>query len=287
MPAIAINLVEPNPDQPRKHFDPDTLRELAASIASQGQLQPIVVRPHPLREGHFMILVGERRWRAHLLLGRPTIEAIVRDVDNQTMDVQAIVENLQRSNVSPMEETRAYQRMLDLYGMTVEELAAKIGVPSWKIEKRLELLNLRPEYQQLAASGQLNVTEATRMSRLAPPNQDKLFSMIQDGACPHWRDLHAVADSMAQAERQVAMFELPEPPSREELEMVSKLERRIDQLVRMLDAGFDSGEVVAARKVDPNKAVIYAEKLRLIIRHCDMMEKSLRGGAAAQSLFAA
>lgn len=150
---VPIASIDPNPDQPRKTFNAPALRELAASIRENGLIQPITVRR---RGDRFEIIAGERRWRAHRILAdrgeAETARAIVEDdVDDETMDLQAIVENLQRADVAPLEEAAAFQRMIDR-GMTPEELARKIGVPLYRVDERTGLLKLDDQIQKLVAS---------------------------------------------------------------------------------------------------------------------------------------
>ena len=184
--TIPMRAIVPNPDQPRKDFDQATLEELAASIGANGLLQPIVVRKVKVKnETRFQIVAGERRWRAHKLLRAKRIKAeIADDMDDSTMDAQAIIENLQREDISQLEEARAYQRMLDRYGYTVEELAKRLGIKQpWRITERTSLLSLRGEYQDLLARGQIGASQAYELSRLSPANQDVLFRAIRSGQC--------------------------------------------------------------------------------------------------------
>ena len=121
---IPLASVYGNPDQPRQTFEPEALRELADSIASQGLIQPITVTP---RGDRYMIVAGERRFRAHQLLGRVVIAAMVETLDDRNVMLQAIIENAMRRDVNIIEEATAYQRCVDM-GMSPEEIAAQIGV---------------------------------------------------------------------------------------------------------------------------------------------------------------
>jgi ParB family chromosome partitioning protein len=146
---IPLSQVHPNADQPRKLFTADALTELADSIEQNGLLQPItVIKTGPKA---YKIVAGERRWRAHMLLaergGAETIQAIVQDFDDEQVDVNAIIENDCRSDTTPLEQARAYQRMIDLYGFTAETLGKKLGKAPHRIEERLRLLMLTPECQ--------------------------------------------------------------------------------------------------------------------------------------------
>ncbi len=181
---IPMDQIEPDPDQPRKVFEPTALRELAAFIRADGLLQPIVVRPPTTGRTPYMIAVGERRWRAHQINGAATIRAFVtKPKDTTTIRVMQIIENDQRQDVTPLEQARSYQALMDSTGWTVEELGARIGKAPHLITERTALLNLRPEYQALLASGNLKPSEATELVRLSPRGQDTLFNAIRTG----WR----------------------------------------------------------------------------------------------------
>ena len=122
---IPMDQIEPDPDQPRKVFEPTALRELAAFIRADGLLQPIVVRPPTTGRTPYMIAVGERRWRAHQINGAATIRAFVtKPKDTTTIRVMQIIENDQRRNVTPLEQARSYQALMNSTGWTVEELGA-------------------------------------------------------------------------------------------------------------------------------------------------------------------
>ncbi|TIO47653.1 MAG: ParB/RepB/Spo0J family partition protein, partial [Mesorhizobium sp.] len=147
---IPLSEVIPNPDQPRKHFDPVKLRELAESIRERGLIQAITVRP--VGDDPWMIVGGERRWRAHQLIDSPDILCEVVKIDDNEMALQAIVENLARADIKPLEEARAFQAMIDR-GWTVEQLAKDIGVQPTRIKARTALLNLDETIQKLVDSG--------------------------------------------------------------------------------------------------------------------------------------
>jgi ParB family chromosome partitioning protein len=141
---IAIDLIDANPDQPRKDFDPAALQELADSIRAQGLIQPISVRPIGDR---FQIIAGERRYRAHKLLGLATIPALVQSgLTDRDVALQAIIENACRRDVNIMEEADAYGQLVR-HGLSNDEIASQVGVAAFRVEWRLSLLNLKPDYQ--------------------------------------------------------------------------------------------------------------------------------------------
>jgi ParB family chromosome partitioning protein len=139
--------------QPRRQFDEEALGSLAASIRELGVLQPVLVRP--AQGGGFELVAGERRWRAAKRAGLQTIPALVRDVGDDTSLEQALVENLHREDLNPLEEAAAYQQLLEDFHLTHEELAARVGKSRAAITNTLRLLQLPPGIQRLVADGQL------------------------------------------------------------------------------------------------------------------------------------
>ncbi len=155
---IAVNSIDPNPNQPRVHFDEASLSELTASISAIGVLQPILVRP----EGtdRYQLIAGERRWRAASRAGLQMIPAIVRVTDDVSSVEQALVENLHRQDLTPLEEAAAYQQLLEDFNMTHEQVASKVGKSRSAITNALRLLGLPPSIQSLLADGRLSAGHA-------------------------------------------------------------------------------------------------------------------------------
>jgi ParB family transcriptional regulator, chromosome partitioning protein len=155
---IHVGAVTPNPRQPRQVFDGDALEELAASIREVGLLQPVVVRK--VMPGHYEIVMGERRWRACQLAGLTEIPAIVRETSDDDLLRNALIENLHREQLNPLEEAAAYQQLLDDFSATHEELARKIGRSRPHISNTIRLLNLPPAVQKRVAAGVLSAGHA-------------------------------------------------------------------------------------------------------------------------------
>lgn len=160
--------VTPNPRQPRTVFDEDALAELVDSIKEIGVLQPIVVRPHPEGDGYELIM-GERRLRASKEAGLESMPAIVRDTDDTLMLRDALVENLHRSQLNPLEEAAAYQQLLDDFGITHDELATRIARSRPQISNTLRLLKLPPTVQRRVAAGVLSAGHARALLGLSDP----------------------------------------------------------------------------------------------------------------------
>lgn len=171
---IAITSIQPNPRQPRRVFDEEALAELVASINQVGLLQPVVVRP--THSGGYELVMGERRWRASQQAGLTTIPAIVRETADDQMLRDALLENLHRSQLNALEEAAAYQQLLDDFGCTHEELAARLGRSRPQVTNTLRLLRLSPPVQRRVAAGVLSagharalvsVTDSVLQDRLA------------------------------------------------------------------------------------------------------------------------
>ena len=151
---LPVREIEPDPDQPRKNFDEDAMAALAESIGENGLLQPIAVRPQGL--GGYSIVAGERRWRASRMAGLTEVPVIVKDVtDEQAMEL-ALVENLQREDLDPIEEAEGYKTLMDNYHLTQEEAAERVGKSRSAVANSLRLLGLCPEVRQMLQNGDLS-----------------------------------------------------------------------------------------------------------------------------------
>lgn len=154
---IPIDQIDRNEEQPRKYFDEEHLDELRESIATHGVLEPIIVRPV---QGRYEVVVGERRWRAAQLAGLKSLPAVVRTLsDKETMEI-ALVENLQREDLNPLEEAEAYRRLMLDFGLTQEEVAARVGKKRSTVANRLRLLELEEEIRLEIEAGRLSAGHA-------------------------------------------------------------------------------------------------------------------------------
>ncbi len=171
----------PNPRQPRQVFDDDSLAELAASIEAVGLLQPVVVRPTP--RGQYELIMGERRWRACLVAGIDVIPAIVRQTSDDDLLRDALIENLHREQLNPLEEAAAYQQLLDDFAATHEELARRIGRSRPHISNTIRLLNLPPAVQKRVAAGVLSAGHARALLGVEDPAvQEQLaYRIVAEG----------------------------------------------------------------------------------------------------------
>lgn len=155
---LPISSIRPNSFQPRKAFDEETLADLTASVRELGILQPVLVRP--VGEGAFELIAGERRWRAAKRAGLQTLPALVKDVTDAASLEQAVVENLHRQDLNPLEEAAAYQQLIEDFQLTHDELAARVGKSRAAISNTLRLFQLPPSIQRLVAENQLTAGHA-------------------------------------------------------------------------------------------------------------------------------
>lgn len=174
---LPIEQIVPNPRQPRQIFDDDEMAELVHSIKEVGLLQPIVVRE--VAADRFELIMGERRWRAHQKAGLSSIGAIVRDTSDGDLLRDALLENLHRSQLNPLEEAAAYQALLEDFGCTHEELAERIGRSRPQISNTLRLLKLTPAVQRRVAAGVLSAGHARALVSVANPEiQERLATRV-------------------------------------------------------------------------------------------------------------
>jgi ParB family chromosome partitioning protein len=178
---IRIETIVPNRYQPRHTFPPDELTELAASIKESGVLQPIMVRRKG--DGIYELISGERRWRASKEAGLETIPVVIRNCSDQESLLLALVENLQREDLNPMETARAYSRMMNEFGLTQDAIAAKVGRDRSSVANFVRLIHLHPELQELVQGGTLTTGHAKALLGLSSPeDQLRIGKMVASGA---------------------------------------------------------------------------------------------------------
>jgi ParB family chromosome partitioning protein len=211
---IPVSAVSPNPNQPRVHFDEESLTELSASITEMGVLQPILVRP--LAEGAFELIAGERRWRAAQRAGLTTIPAVIRLTDDVSSVEQALVENLHRQDLTALEEAAAFQQLLDEFGLTHDQVATRVGKSRSAITNSLRLLGLPPAVQHLLADGQLSAGHARAL--LGTPDRSRQEQLAREAAAGGW-SVRMVEDAVRAdvvgpdgADEKVADDDVPAPP---------------------------------------------------------------------------
>lgn len=167
---LSINDLEPNRTQPRQSFDDGAMTELADSIAQHGVLQPILVRP--LLSGGYQIVAGERRWRASRMAGLTTVPAVIRDLTDSEVMQLALIENLQREDLKPLEEANGYKMLMDNFEFTQEEIAKTVGKSRPAITNALRLLNLPEDMQNMLERGEMTAGHARTL--LSFKNEDQM-----------------------------------------------------------------------------------------------------------------
>lgn len=165
--SLSVASIEPHPEQPRRHFDEDALEELARSIAARGVIQPVVVRP--MGGGRYQLVAGERRWRAAQRARLHEIPAIVRQLDDREVTALALIENLQREDLNPIEEARAYQRLSEQDGLTQQEIATFVDKSRSHVANLMRLLVLPNEVLDMVERAQLSMGHARALAVLPDP----------------------------------------------------------------------------------------------------------------------
>lgn len=171
---IPISKINPNPNQPRKHFSSAELQELANSIKEHGVLQPLLVVEKT--DGGYELVAGERRYRASQLAGLPTVPAIIKELPEREKLEVALIENIQRENLSPLEEAFAYKRLIDEFGMTQQEVADKMGKSRPAVANTVRLLDLPESAQKALVEGKINAGQARAL--LSLPGESQQMQML-------------------------------------------------------------------------------------------------------------
>ena len=196
---VSITLINPNPDQPREHFSEESLKELAESIKQQGIIQPILAESRV--DGSYLIIAGERRWRAAKLAGLEELPVIVRDFSPEQKLEIALVENVQREDLTAMEEARAYRHLMDELNLTQQEVADKVGKQRSTVANSLRLLKLPENMRTAVEEGKLSAGHARALLAVTnPADQELLFSRIMNLSLSV-RDAEATATEMNRGHR--------------------------------------------------------------------------------------
>lgn len=229
---LPLQKVEPNPDQPRRTFDEEELQALADSIAAHGILQPLAVRASG--GGFYQIIAGERRWRAARMAGLSEVPVVVLEADDRTVMELALVENLQRQDLNPMEEAEGYQRLMKEYGLTQEEAAARVGKSRPAVANALRLLLLPEEVRSLVEDGTISAGHARAILSLPAARLQKAAAQKIVALRLSVRQAEAMCKRMLQEE------EKPEPkPAPLTVDYVAECEksltRRLDRKVRIVN----------------------------------------------------
>jgi ParB family chromosome partitioning protein len=255
---LPVGLIKPNPKQPRTNFDPEALAGLAASIESSGVVQPLLVRP--LHDGSYELIAGERRWRAAQQAGLEKVPAVVRDSEHAERLQVALIENMVREDLNPVEEARACAALVEDLGLSREDLARRVGRSRPAVSNLIRLLDLPDEALELLESGELS--EGHGKALLAAPGNDVRRRLARDAAKGDW--------SVRETENRVKLASQPKsskrsrggPSAEEEAAMRDagdRLEVALGHEVKVRPRG---GEVaVEIRFADLDEALALARKL--------------------------
>ena len=227
---LPLQKVEPNPNQPRRRFDEEELQALSDSIAEHGILQPLAVRA--MEGGFYQIIAGERRWRAARLAGLKEVPVVVVEADDRTVMELALIENLQRQDLNPMEEAGGYRVLTEEYGVTQEQAAARVGKSRPAVANALRLLALPEDVRSLVEKGELSAGHARAVLSLPTPAR-------QRAAAQKILTLRlSVRQAEAMCKRLAAEEKKPEPAKRPAVNYIAECEkaltRRLDRKVRIV-----------------------------------------------------
>jgi len=290
--TVPLDRIDPNPQQPRMTFDEDTLRELAASITEHGVLQPILIRPGD--EGRYQLVAGERRWRAARIAGLREIPALIEEIDDDTALEISIIENLQREDLSPLDEALMYERMTTDHGYSLRRLAQKLGKDKGYIENRLRLADAPAEIKQLVSLRKDTLSHAYELLKVDDPKKRRKLaeqvgrgelSLVKlreriDGRPPRQTDEGiALPEEAAQDESQVDDSPLPTAPVGDDSLIAAKahLGEALDELSAILQSQVALADIDATDRQNLAKYLTIA-KLRLenAITQVRLMEQSRR-----------
>lgn len=234
--TLKISLIDPKSDQPRKYFDKEALEELSESIRENGLLQPILVREYA--EGRYQIIAGERRFRACKLAGLTEIPAIVLDRDDKAAAQIALIENIQREDLNPLEEAMAYKALKDEYGMTQEELSEKIGKSRSAIANSIRLLDLPEPILAMVAARELSAGHARTLLGVKDREDMILLAQIASEQDLSVRQLEEQVKKINRAKKVVKEDDEDEAPFVDYFrEMELKIQRQLGRKVKISDKG--------------------------------------------------
>jgi len=282
---LPLSAIAPNPNQPRKLFRRDKLEELAASIEEHGLLEPIVVAR---RGNKWQIIMGERRWRACRMTRRYQAQSVpvrVMVTSDAKIAEMSLIENIQREDLTPLEEARHMQALLDR-GLSMAELAKKLGFKSHaRVYFRTILLNLLPEYQEALRCGIISHAQAIEMSRLEPANQQRLFDLIKAGKASDPGKLRSLAGSLLNREQQGVMF-IAEP-SEQERKVLNKYDRIVGAILKLVENSLNSEDLSLLKTVLASNLLLNIDRLDLIIKHLHKIKAAMVEAQGAQEVLRA
>jgi ParB family transcriptional regulator, chromosome partitioning protein len=221
--TIAVDLIQRGTYQPRVHFDPESLQELADSIKEQGIIQPIVVRPRSA--GGYEIIAGERRWRASQLAGLSEVPAVIKELDDKTAAAVSLIENIQREDLNPLEESRALQRLIDEFDMTHQQVAEAVSRSRTSVTNLLRLRDLNEDVKTLVDERQLDMGHARALLALSGTEQSAVAHKVASKGL-----------SVRETEQLVRKILDPKPKTESSAKQDPDIKRLQDQLSERLAA---------------------------------------------------
>jgi ParB/RepB/Spo0J family partition protein len=274
---LPISSVFPNPDQPRKKFAQAELEELASSIKAKGLIQPITVVP---REDRWMIVAGERRWRASCIAGMPTIIAVIReDLSDVDIDELAMIENIIREDMNAMEEACGYHRMVER-GKAPAEIASVCGFENdSRVVERLSLLKLQPHIQDAIREGFITATQGRQLAYLEPANQERLFAQLKSGKIQTASKLRRAVVAAYDAERQEDLFNDGVSLTPRERKALSQVDAFVDGVERLL-ATMTNEDLEIIRITSKSDAPRCIEKIKLLTAYSARIRRALETAVA-------
>lgn len=236
--TLPVEQIIPNPDQPRRQFDPEALNELAASLRNRGVLQPLIVRPHPTEPDLYQIVAGERRWRAAQIAQLHELPVLIRELDDTEVLEVALIENIQRADLNPIEEAASFRQLMDRFGHTQERLAEALDKSRSHISNLLRLLNLPEQVQGFVRDGKLTAGHA-RALITAPDPVAMARKVIERNLSV--RETEALARQATQPKPETARIRSEKDA--DTLALESDLSAQLKMRVRIEHAGQDGGRM--------------------------------------------
>ena len=222
--TVNINEIEPNRNQPRKDFDEEALNELADSIARHGLIQPIVVKP--TLDGRYMIIAGERRWRACRIAEINEVPVIIKDTDDKTLMEIPLIENLQREDLNPVEEALGYKALIDDFSLTQDEVASRMGKSRSAVTNALRLLKLTPAELEALRKGVISAGHARALLSVEdmPLRQRMLYAAVEGASV---RELEKIAADQKRKTKAKSVKEVPTFYKEVELSLKNEIGRKV------------------------------------------------------------
>lgn len=237
---VDIRSIVPNPQQPRRQFAEPQLEELAASIRTQGVLQPILVRPSVESPDSYEIIAGERRWRAAKLAGLDSVPVIIREMNDQEVLVVALMENLQREDLNPMEEAHGFQQLRDEFGLSQEDMAHRLGKSRSAVANAIRLLSLPEAARTDLAEGRLTAGHARALLTVADEEAQEQFRqhLVASGCTVRdaeriasiWKDTGALPEDLQNPAKPIGASKTPATP---QSELLAALQDKFSQALAM------------------------------------------------------